>query len=775
MLQRVAKSSSHQHRRNYNHLKITAPHWCTPSPSPSPDFIHQTNSTGLGGYTRADLAGCGLGDGWSYYQAVAEDTPSCELPSMPDRVPGQQFRGQPSTPLRGLSPYLPDSPSPMPDEHPGSPTLVEKFRALNRPSSRAHRQQLNNLGQRSSHRRLPSGSSIGSAGPESPYPQTLAYPHIVGLDTPPASSPYPEPLEIGYSGSALSQAPASFIGSAVQHEFLAPEFQNLNPWSSDPEIIKAAEAAMARAMEEQGRAKAGRQRAGLANRSPYEVLDEDEARPMAGPSNPVPTLDRTVSDACQDELYNPAMAMSIPASDGSLYASQTYRHSQQNQQFTKILQAANEKHLSVRPAMPISREHSPFRQTSEFAAESFPHTASTPHSPATRLNPAGSPREPQEIDAAARNYHLPTMQRDPAPARTISPKESLLRHNEAEADAKVPLFPSPETLHRRENPFPSTNLNSRHLLPSDVENHEFQQRYDHLRTNHPPNFSTSAITPTPPGPDFTFLPPSLPSIPSNASSSSMPLHTPKQYPFMSNPRRQGSSRRSLSGSESDPQFHAPLSSMESTKSETDQAQLTRFMSGGEAPHPSSSSSDVERPSDTVAGTGSYTCTIPGCSQRFDTSARLHKHKREAHRGDPAQRSPATPTVPSSSTSEMPRHGGSGGTTSPTTTNAAATATAVPTTSTAPTAATGTNRNNHAGPHKCTRPNPNSNKPCNTVFSRSYDLTRHEETVHNRSKVKIQCALCSVEKTFSRGDALSRHIRVMHPGVEYPGKTKKRGS
>lgn len=694
---------------------------------------------------------------------------------MPDRVPGQQSRAQPSTPLRSLSPtYLPDTPSPMPDEQPVSPGLVEKFRALNRPSSRAHRQQLSNLGQRSSHRRLPSGSSIGSAGPESPYPQTLAYPHIVGLDTPPASSPYPEPLEIGYQGSTFASAPASFVGTVTPRDFLAPEFQNLIPqWNLDPETMKAAEAAMARVLEEPGRARAARQRSGLAHQSPYHTLDEEEQRVMTGPSNPIPSLDRTVSDACQDELYNPAMTLATPALNRSLYASQSYQHSPQNQQFTKILQAANEKHLSARPVMPISREHSPFRQTSEFATERFPHTTSTPHSPATRLNPAGSPREQQEIDAAARNYHLPTMQRDTAPARTISPKESLLRHNEAEADAKVPLFPPSENVHRRENQFPSTNSNSRHLLPSDVENHEFYQRYDHPRANNRPIISTSAAIPTPPGPEFTFLPPSLPSIPSNASSSSssMPLQPPKQYPFISNPRRQGSSRRSLSDSDPDPQFPAVLSSMESTKSETDPPQLTRFMSGGEAPHPSSSSSDVERPSDTVAGTGSYQCPIASCAQRFDTSTKVQKHRREAHRADPSQRSPATPTVPSSSTSEMPGHGRSGSTTTPT----ATTATTAATTSSSSTSATTANRNNHAGPHKCTRPNPNSNKPCNTVFSRSYDLTRHEETVHNRSKVKIQCALCTVEKTFSRGDALSRHVRVMHPGVDYPGKTKKRGS
>jgi uncharacterized Zn-finger protein len=83
-------------------------------------------------------------------------------------------------------------------------------------------------------------------------------------------------------------------------------------------------------------------------------------------------------------------------------------------------------------------------------------------------------------------------------------------------------------------------------------------------------------------------------------------------------------------------------------------------------------------------------------------------------------------------------------------------------------------NSQAGPHRCDRINPSTGKPCNTVFSRPYDLTRHEDTIHNARKQKVRCDLCTEEKTFSRADALTRHYRVCHPDVELPGKHRRRG-
>lgn len=138
-----------------------------------------------------------------------------------------------------------------------------------------------------------------------------------------------------------------------------------------------------------------------------------------------------------------------------------------------------------------------------------------------------------------------------------------------------------------------------------------------------------------------------------------------------------------------------------------------------------------RPDDTSSDSGTYTCTYHGCTLRFETPAKLQKHKREAHR--------QTLTGQASE----------------------------PTTSLAL-------RNSQAGPHKCERINPSTGKPCNSIFSRPYDLTRHEDTIHNARKQKVRCHLCTEEKTFSRNDALTRHMRVVHPEVDWPGKQRRKG-
>ena len=85
-------------------------------------------------------------------------------------------------------------------------------------------------------------------------------------------------------------------------------------------------------------------------------------------------------------------------------------------------------------------------------------------------------------------------------------------------------------------------------------------------------------------------------------------------------------------------------------------------------------------------------------------------------------------------------------------------------------------NNAPGPHECEKMNPYTGKPCNTIFSRSSDLTRHEDTIHNNRKQKVRCHLCTEEKTFSRNDALTRNMRVVHPDVDFPGSgiNKRKG-
>jgi hypothetical protein len=170
--------------------------------------------------------------------------------------------------------------------------------------------------------------------------------------------------------------------------------------------------------------------------------------------------------------------------------------------------------------------------------------------------------------------------------------------------------------------------------------------------------------------------------------------------------------------DSTPEFPAHLTSMESSASEA------------EPPNSQSSDQYLQKPTASGASSGTYSCTYHGCSQRFETPQKLQKHKREGHRN-----ANLGPSMTSAAILE---------------------------------------RNSQAGPHKCERINPTTGKPCNTIFSRPYDLTRHEDTIHNIRKQKVRCALCVEEKTFSRNDALTRHMRVVHPEVDFPGKHRRRG-
>jgi hypothetical protein len=182
--------------------------------------------------------------------------------------------------------------------------------------------------------------------------------------------------------------------------------------------------------------------------------------------------------------------------------------------------------------------------------------------------------------------------------------------------------------------------------------------------------------------------------------------------------------------EQTPDFPAHLTSMESSASEA-------------APPSGNTSQQNNTPkpenTSTLADTGTYTCTYHGCSLRFETPQKLQRHKREGHRQVTAQQQHTAGVGSGMTSSQLSQ------------------------------------RNSQSGPHKCDRINPTTGKPCNTVFSRPYDLTRHEDTIHNVRKQKVRCALCVEEKTFSRNDALTRHMRVVHPEVDFPGKHRRRGA
>ncbi|KAK7746998.1 hypothetical protein SLS53_002186 [Cytospora paraplurivora] len=187
---------------------------------------------------------------------------------------------------------------------------------------------------------------------------------------------------------------------------------------------------------------------------------------------------------------------------------------------------------------------------------------------------------------------------------------------------------------------------------------------------------------------------------------------PQQYPFVAKHRQQPSVSSVSNGSYS---------------------MSSRFGSSAPASPDSTATGSPQRPDGVRAEGGTYTCTYHGCTQRFESPTALQKHKREGHRqahGLNGLRRPEGPT--------------------------------------------GNFFNTQAGPHKCERINPSTGKPCNTVFSRPYDLTRHEDTIHNARKQKVRCDVCTEEKTFSRADALTRHYRVCHPDLEFPGKHRRRG-
>ncbi|CAK7228310.1 hypothetical protein SCUCBS95973_006836 [Sporothrix curviconia] len=193
------------------------------------------------------------------------------------------------------------------------------------------------------------------------------------------------------------------------------------------------------------------------------------------------------------------------------------------------------------------------------------------------------------------------------------------------------------------------------------------------------------------------------------------LQLTQQYPFMAQQQHGGSSMTGhVSATHSPAPAIRPVASL---------AELSEPVPGS------------QRPGIAVNDGGTYTCTYHGCTQRFETPALLQKHKREGHRQANALAGARRPDNASSPQSLL---------------------------------------NSQAGPHRCERINPSTGKPCNTIFSRPYDLTRHEDTIHNGRKQKVRCNLCTEEKTFSRADALTRHFRVCHPEVEFTGKHRKRG-
>lgn len=544
------------------------------------------------------------------------------------------------------------------------------------------------------HHRESSLSSLGSAGPSSPYTANTSNPHIVGElyhDFNDYHHPSSKPLTPAHTPS--------------QEHFLTPHYStfyhNSNlafamghdglPKTGNADLMPAPE------FNHSGRPSVASVASGD---SPSTPPAYEEERQKHAYRSTVPKLDRTMTDIYTDELYNPSFHITSAAPTST--PAQAVR-SPQNDVFSQRLQAANNQHLnasqSQAPLTIPSRERSPFRQGSPLAPTGNSFSSQPPN---VRFGTATHMREQQkaENDARALQRQLERTSPEQTTPKTISPKDVDLVYHESEEDANTPLFPPQQQSSQH---LPVNFRQPQELL--EIDDSVSHRSYGSMATSRRESTSTYSASSqaTPQQSNFNFIPPAVPGS---------ARQIPQQYPFVPQARRQPSNLSNVTE-----EFSATLVSMESSSSEY-------------APE----SSDIKKPTATTADTGTYTCTYHGCTLRFDTPAKLQRHKREGHRNSAAVIS----------------GGEEGGMTS------------------------AAQRNSQAGPHKCERINPSTGKPCNTIFSRPYDLTRHEDTIHNARKQKVHCPYCTEEKTFSRNDALTRHLRVVHPDQVDSSKNRRRG-
>lgn len=542
---------------------------------------------------------------------------------------------------------------------------------------------------RYSHQRESSRSSMGSSGPISPFSHNAANPQIAVNDS--VGDAFHSLTGAADDFSHYQLAPKSFPG--VTHDSFyttlptygssngssIPTYQNMAAprRRNDRALLAPSEHPVGH-----GRSQPVSVASSIASDSPATPAGEPEEDRKSNTAMPsaVPKLDRTMTDAYNDELYSPSFTITS-SSSGHQSTSPT------SDLFHQRLQAANQ-HLSAvsnSPSSAASRDRSPFRTDSPLAQMPL-------HEFPTSMGPSpmrfGSAQQMREQNKAMRDAQAVQQQiarsaaADTSTPQTISPKDAMLEFHEPEGDGSFPLFPPQQSNNQNNNGFNADAINKAAAAHS-------QQVFSGLPMD------TSTLN--------------------NFLSSSMPatIQVPQQFPFVT-PQR--------------PHSAVPSASNPS-------AATTRLGSVDTGATESVHSSTPQRPADTSAHGGTYTCTYHGCTLRFDTPALLQKHKREGHRqahGVGGARRPDGMGMTSSL------------------------------------------YNTQAGPHRCDRINPSTGKPCGTVFSRPYDLTRHEDTIHNARKQKVRCDLCTDEKTFSRADALTRHYRVCHPDVEFPGKHRRRG-
>ncbi|KXT05778.1 hypothetical protein AC578_1028 [Pseudocercospora eumusae] len=593
----------------------------------------------------------------------------------------------------------------------------------------ASHQQKQGIKRQRSHARTPSASTVASTGPNSPYMNSASYPKIANTDHAPNSPAHFAADQVLYSKNlpTPSQTPTDsifshsngYVPSASAHipnAHLAMKnfgFDYHNAEDFTPDFAPSRQSMSSYGNDSPATPQSG---AGDDSRQ-YNTSQNDYRQPK-----PNVQLFRTESQAFQDELYNPnqTYASAAPKSQPQPQNQQQFLSPHRNL-INERLQTANLAR-SASPISAISRERSPFRDGSPLAP------SKDWNAPDMKVGNAASMRQQQKDAAAEAEYakHRVPLRREPT--KTISPKDALLDYT---GEDQPSLF---------QDSIPDGY--KQHMGGTEQWQHNFMGQpsttYNGLPTPGQQNMSfrnaagTSADNAYA-GFDFTTLP---------------------QSSLQNNPFEAGNYQAAIAAkmnqyAEAAPEFPAALPSMETSISDAGPPQSSQ--------ESITTSTTPRRPDDTRANTGTYTCTYHGCTQRFNSHNELQKHKRDYHRSQQKQHDSGASASASGTASVSPRSSGSPDPSTNGMTSAAILA-----------------RNSQAGPHKCTRINPSTGKPCNTIFSRPYDLTRHEDTIHNNRKQKVRCPMCREEKTFSRNDALTRHMRVVHPEVEAFGKRSKRG-
>jgi hypothetical protein len=575
------------------------------------------------------------------------------------------------------------------------------------------------------HQRNTSVSTVNSNGPSSPFMHTSTYPYIANADQSPTTSYYSDNEQsfntVGFAPSKHSHTPAAHL--AMQNMAIDHHNSTLN--DDIPDFAHSSRHSVS-------------SKAPDSPSTPQPRSSSDhEDRPTLFK---MPTNGEDVSDLAAFERYlfmnsTPdykanAPRLELNRTESAAFADELYNpinsdslqpppaHSNINNNnllspSRNLIDERLRTANSIRSQSPVgdaSGDTSPFRQNSPFA----PPVGQNFKGPAPFLATAADSRRKQREEASAREWasHIPKLRREPT--KTMSPKDALLDFNDNE-DSDMPLFGDslPSGYNFANNmAAPPTNVGGFRASSSDQS-------------------SVGSST-------YNFLPPQPPA------------------PLPSNPYAPAHYRSTDFNIDPTPDFPAHLATMESSLSE----------GPGASSQGSLAATSMPRPQHTTADTGSYTCSSEACYQRFDSAIKLQKHRRDAHPTPVRQSLSSTGTATPSPEKDDDDDDDNDHSSSP--------VAGFGTLGSSMTAAALAERNSQQGPHKCGRTNPSTGKPCNSIFSRPYDLTRHEDTIHNRQKQKVRCQYCREEKTFSRADALTRHMRVVHPEVDFHGKRGRKG-